>query len=270
MFYSTPPGATISLIVDGKRESLGITPAKTKLDPRKSYQVLFEKPGYVSVNRPIVFTGALEEQLNVPLEKASGAAAKDEVKAVADVRPEKVDRPAKAETTERTEKKKRVEKTDAKEDKTEPPPEKTEKVEKVEKVENVQKKPPDQMDERMRHCPVALDGASSELRDIDGGVRFTIRVPEAAIAEARRRSHHIVEFAAKRTREGHGDFDGKGGGRMRNCPVVTDDVTITASDTESGAQLDIVTDAARVEALRVETRERVKRFPFVGATITTP
>jgi hypothetical protein len=127
---------------------------------------------------------------------------------------------------------------------------------------------PDQMDERMRHCPVALDGATSELDDIEGGVRFEIRAPANAIAEARRRSHHVVEFAARRTREGHGGFDAKGGGRMRNCPVVTDDVTITALDIDGGAQLDIVTTPERVEWLRQETRARVAKFPFVGATIT--
>lgn len=128
-------------------------------------------------------------------------------------------------------------------------------------------KPPDEMDERMRHCPLALDGATSTLANIDGGVRFTIAPPRASIAEARRRAHHIVEFAAKRTREGHGGFDGKGGGRMRNCPVVTDDVTITATDIDVGAQLDVVTDPSRVEALRTETTTRVTKFPFVGATI---
>ena len=129
-------------------------------------------------------------------------------------------------------------------------------------------KPPDNMDERMRHCPLALDGAASTLDDIDGGVRFVVKAPEGVVAEARRRAHHIVEFAAKKTREGHGGFDGKGGGRMKNCPVVTDDVTITATEVDGGAQLDIVTEPARVERLRAETRERVKRFPFVGATIT--
>ena len=129
-------------------------------------------------------------------------------------------------------------------------------------------KPPDEMDERMRHCPLALDGAVSTLDDIASGVRFTIKAPEAAVAEARRRAHHIVDFAARKTREGHGGFDGKGGGRMKNCPVVTDDVTITVTDIDGGAQLDIVTAAARVETLRSETRERVKKFPFVGATIT--
>jgi hypothetical protein len=129
-------------------------------------------------------------------------------------------------------------------------------------------KPPDEMDEKMRHCPLALDGAASTLADIDAGVRFTIKVPDASIEEARRRAHHIVDFAAKKTRRGHGEFDGKGGGRMKNCPVVTDDVTIVSVDVDGGAQLDIMTRADHVEALRTETRERVKNFPFVGATIT--
>lgn len=128
-------------------------------------------------------------------------------------------------------------------------------------------KPADEMDERMRHCPLALDGAESTLEDIDGGVRFTIKAPEGAIAEARRRAHHIVEFAAKKTREGHGGFDGKGGGRMKNCPVVTDDVTITATDIAGGARLDIIA-ASAIDGLRSETRERAKKFPFVGAKIT--
>jgi hypothetical protein len=72
VFESTPPGATVSLIIDGKRETLGPSPAKSPLDPRMSYQVLFEKPGYVSVNKPIVFSGNLEEKMVVPMEKAGG------------------------------------------------------------------------------------------------------------------------------------------------------------------------------------------------------
>jgi len=68
-FESTPPGAQVSLIIDGKRQPLGPAPAKSPLDPRSSYQVLFEKPGYVSINRPIVFSGGLEERVIVSLEK---------------------------------------------------------------------------------------------------------------------------------------------------------------------------------------------------------
>ena len=78
-FESSPPGATVSLIVDGKREALGPSPAKAPLDPRKSYSVLFEKPGYVSMNRPVPFTGALEEKVTVNLEKAGAAAIADAV-----------------------------------------------------------------------------------------------------------------------------------------------------------------------------------------------
>jgi len=74
-FESTPPSATVSLIVDGKKEPLGTAPAKSPLDPRKVYQVLFEKPGYVSVNRPILFTGQAEEKIVVTLEKAGAAMA---------------------------------------------------------------------------------------------------------------------------------------------------------------------------------------------------
>jgi hypothetical protein len=128
-------------------------------------------------------------------------------------------------------------------------------------------KPPDDMDEKMRHCPLALDGAASTLVDIAGGVRFTIKTPAGEVDEARRRARHIVEFAAKRTRAGHGEFDGKGGTHMKNCPVVTDAVTITATDLPDGAQIDVTTDAARVAVLRVETRERAHKFPFAGATI---
>ena len=130
------------------------------------------------------------------------------------------------------------------------------------------KKPPDEMDERMRHCPVALEGASSTVEDIDGGVRFIVKVPDNEVDEARRRAHHLVDFAAKKTREGHGEFDGKGGGRMKNCPVVTDGVTITAIDIPGGAQLDVIADTAHIAQLRADTRARATKFPFVGATIT--
>lgn len=129
-------------------------------------------------------------------------------------------------------------------------------------------KPPDEMDEKMRHCPLALDGAATTLQDIAGGVRFTIEVPDASLDEARKRAHHIVDFAARRTREGHGEFDGKGGGRMKNCPVVTDGVTIVATEVPGGAQLDVTAASDHVDQLRAESRERAQKFPFVGATVT--
>ena len=70
-FESSPPGAMITLIVDGTRTSLGEAPAHAKLDPTKSYAVLFERPGYIAVNRPIALHGTPEELVNVTLEPAA-------------------------------------------------------------------------------------------------------------------------------------------------------------------------------------------------------
>jgi serine/threonine protein kinase len=82
-FDSTPPGATVSLIVDGKRQALGPTPTKSKLDPHFAYQVLFEKPGYVSINRPLAFSGGSTESVVVNLEKATDSVATGSGSAVA-------------------------------------------------------------------------------------------------------------------------------------------------------------------------------------------
>jgi hypothetical protein len=120
---SDPPGATVSLIVDGKRETVGPSPATTKLDPRKSYQVLFEKPGYVSINKPIAFSGRSEENIAVTLEKAGGSPAvartePREPKTQAKSAP--VTKPDKSET--KTEPKVDEAKTEPKETKTEAAP----------------------------------------------------------------------------------------------------------------------------------------------------
>jgi serine/threonine protein kinase len=73
-FDSTPPGATVILLVDGQRQELGPAPQTAKLDPRKQYQVLFEKEGYVSVNKPVTLSGNSEEAIAVVLDKADAVA----------------------------------------------------------------------------------------------------------------------------------------------------------------------------------------------------
>jgi serine/threonine protein kinase len=73
-FDSTPPGAEVFLLVDGERRSLGPAPATAKLDPRKSYAVLFEKAGYVSKNMPVALTGNVEETISAVLDKAEQVA----------------------------------------------------------------------------------------------------------------------------------------------------------------------------------------------------
>jgi hypothetical protein len=52
-FTSEPPGAQVTLVVDGKRQALGDSPRKVPVDPSKKYEVVFEKDGYVTVTRPL-------------------------------------------------------------------------------------------------------------------------------------------------------------------------------------------------------------------------
>ncbi len=74
-FDCEPAGANVSLIVDGLRTTLGTAPAKAQLDPTKSYQVLFEKPGFVAINRPIVFDGSGVAKIAVKLDPAGNTVA---------------------------------------------------------------------------------------------------------------------------------------------------------------------------------------------------
>jgi hypothetical protein len=126
----------------------------------------------------------------------------------------------------------------------------------------------DDMDEKMRHCPVAIDGAASTLVDVDGGVQFEVKAPADQVAETQRRAHHVVDFAAGRhDRSTHHVADKQGGGTMRNCPVVTSNTSITVDDLPDGARIKVTVPAERVAELRAESRRRIEKFTFVGATI---
>ena len=74
-FESTPPGAKVSLVVDGKRTEVGPTPASSKIDPREHYDVVFEKDGYLAVTKPLTISGSPEEKVVVNLERAEIASA---------------------------------------------------------------------------------------------------------------------------------------------------------------------------------------------------
>jgi serine/threonine protein kinase len=87
-FASEPAGAKVTLLVDGDKKVLGATPVESKLDPRKRYEAVFRKDGYLPVTRAIAMTGAQEVPIEVVLEKSNGrkvAAADEEWSAGPDV-----------------------------------------------------------------------------------------------------------------------------------------------------------------------------------------
>ena len=102
------------------------------------------------------------------------------------------------------------------------------------------------------------------VSEVEGGVRFEIRGSNAA--EILKRARHVSEFASGRSAEGlHGG--GSGGGKMRNCPIVTNDVTIQYDSIDDGAVISVSTATERLGVLRQETEQRLDRFAFDGVTI---
>jgi hypothetical protein len=71
-FTSEPPGARVTLVSDGKKTKLGTAPAEVKLDPRKRYEVMFKKPGYVTVTKPVALTGQPDVNVAVVMERSGG------------------------------------------------------------------------------------------------------------------------------------------------------------------------------------------------------
>ena len=71
-FTSQPAGAKVTLVVDGDKKVVGVTPVDFKLDPRKRYEAVFKKDGFVPVSRAIAMTGGQEVPVEVSLEKGSG------------------------------------------------------------------------------------------------------------------------------------------------------------------------------------------------------
>ncbi|HVK78106.1 MAG TPA: hypothetical protein VM734_32585 [Kofleriaceae bacterium] len=115
----------------------------------------------------------------------------------------------------------------------------------------------DPLAEKLRHCPLTVDGARTELRDVAGGIEVVVTADDpTATAEIRRRAAHLVAFSlGAATKANHGN--GEGGGFMRDCPVVTRGTEITSTAVPGGASL-IVRPADRtpVADLRAETRRR--------------
>lgn len=116
----------------------------------------------------------------------------------------------------------------------------------------------DPLDEKLRHCPLTVPGAQAEVHDVDGGVELLVHVDAAELDELTKRVHHIEEFTAK-----HGQVEGrhgtgKGGGKMQNCPVVTQNTAVEGTAIEGGFRILVrPVDAGDVDSLRAETRRRL-------------
>src|SRR5262249_37531232 len=88
--------------------------------------------------------------------------------------------------------------------------------------------------EQMIHCPNAVEGAKTSIKNTKEGVEITVTAKdENAVQEIRKRAGHLAEVASKPETgkdTGGGDF----GGGKGHCPVVMKDTQISAKDVKGG------------------------------------
>jgi TusA-related sulfurtransferase len=119
---------------------------------------------------------------------------------------------------------------------------------------------------KMAHCPSAVDGASTSVKNTKDGVEVTVTAKSAdATKEIRERAKHLVEAAKKDPSAPKHDGSGEGGGGLGRCPVPMKDTSIDAKDVDGGSRLTVKpTNAADLTLIQKEAKERAERFASPG------
>jgi TusA-related sulfurtransferase len=110
----------------------------------------------------------------------------------------------------------------------------------------------------MQHCPNAVEGAKTSIKNTKDGVEITVTAKdENAVQEIRKRASHLAEVAAKPETgkdTGGGDF----GGGKGHCPVVMKDTAVTAADVKGGTKITVKPEAGKGDAksLQKTVKER--------------
>lgn len=94
---------------------------------------------------------------------------------------------------------------------------------------------------RMQHCPSAVEGAKTVVKDTKEGVIVTVTGTGDGVKEIRARAKHTAEVAklVESPKVEH-NSEGKGGGGLGHCPVVVEgDTTVEVKDVEGGSEITV-------------------------------
>lgn len=117
---------------------------------------------------------------------------------------------------------------------------------------------------KMAHCPSAVEGAKTVVKDSKEGVIVTVTAPAAAtdkVKDIRERAKHTAEVAkmAEPPKVEH-NSEGKGGGGLGRCPVVVEgDTTVDVKDIDNGVEISVKA-KKDVAALQKEAKLRAGNF----------
>lgn len=124
---------------------------------------------------------------------------------------------------------------------------------------------------KMSHCPSAVTGATTVLKNIPAGVSVTVTVPndDAATKSIRDRAKHLAEVASSADAgavEPPHTGEGGGGGGIGRCPIVVKSTTLVVKDVPGGSQVDVKAKvAADVPKLQADVKERAAKFQIAAA-----
>lgn len=114
---------------------------------------------------------------------------------------------------------------------------------------------------RMAHCPSAVPGAKTAVKDTKEGVVVTVTGTGDGVREIRDRAKHAANVAKlpEPPKPEH-TSEGKGGGGLGRCPVVVEgDTTVDVKDIEGGAEITVKA-KKDVAALQKEAKARAANF----------
>lgn len=117
---------------------------------------------------------------------------------------------------------------------------------------------------KMAHCPSAVEGAKTVVKDSKDGVIVTVTAPPGAadkVKDIRDRAKHTAEVSkmAEPPKVEH-NSDGKGGGGLGRCPVVVEgDTIVDVKDIDNGAEISVKA-KKDVAGLQKEAKLRAANF----------
>jgi hypothetical protein len=92
----------------------------------------------------------------------------------------------------------------------------------------------------MQHCPTAVEGAKTEIKEGRDSIEITVTAKDAAkTAEIRQRAKHCAEAAKTEPTSVEHTGTGHGGGGLGLCEVVLKDTVVTATDIEGGSKITV-------------------------------
>ena len=114
---------------------------------------------------------------------------------------------------------------------------------------------------KMSHCPSALDGAATLVKDTADGVVVVVTGKGDVVKAIRARTADLLAAAARPENALGHSGNGQGGGGFGRCPVIVMDTSLTAKDVDGGSQITVVTKKpADLAALQKEAHDRAARF----------